>query len=368
MRHRLHVVGLPHTHTTRAFHSCAYTEKVRKFCRMMVERGHEVFLYSGELNEAPCTEHVALVHEDARLVAAGDGHYTSASFDASLPHWKLFNRRAVQKISQRIKPGDFVCLIAGVSQRTIADAFPENLTVEFGVGYGGTFARYRVFESYAWMHTVYGAQCGGNPHSADGRFYDRVIPGYIEPEQFPLGLQSGKYLLYVGRMTARKGLQVCRDVAEASGQTIIYAGPGEAEGFRSIGEVDPRKRGALMANAVALMAPTIYVEPFGNVAIEAMACGTPVISTDWGAFTETVEPGLTGFRCRTLKDFVAAVDLARGMDRARIRERAVSRFGIDAVGALYESYFDDLADLSGGGWYELGKDAPCQTKPSPDAS
>ena len=44
MKHRLHVVSLPHTQTTLEFSSCAYTEKVRKFCRMMVEQGNEVLL------------------------------------------------------------------------------------------------------------------------------------------------------------------------------------------------------------------------------------------------------------------------------------------------------------------------------------
>jgi hypothetical protein len=41
MQHRLHVVGLPHTQTTSAFSSCAYTEKVRKFCKMMMDQGNE---------------------------------------------------------------------------------------------------------------------------------------------------------------------------------------------------------------------------------------------------------------------------------------------------------------------------------------
>jgi hypothetical protein len=48
------------------------------------------------------------------------------------------------------------------------------LAVEFGIGYPGSFAKYRVFESYAWMHTTYGAQRGAD---IDGVWYDAVIPG-----------------------------------------------------------------------------------------------------------------------------------------------------------------------------------------------
>ena len=50
---RFHLVSLPHTNTTEAFSSCAFTEKVRKFAAMMKGLGHEVILYAGEFNEAP---------------------------------------------------------------------------------------------------------------------------------------------------------------------------------------------------------------------------------------------------------------------------------------------------------------------------
>ncbi len=54
---RFHVVSLPHTQTTTEYTSCAFTEKVRRFCIMMKSMGHEVYLYSGEYNQAPCDEH-----------------------------------------------------------------------------------------------------------------------------------------------------------------------------------------------------------------------------------------------------------------------------------------------------------------------
>jgi hypothetical protein len=47
-------------------------------------------------------------------------------------------------------------------------------SVEFGVGYGGVFSKYKVFESYAWMHSIYAMF--KNPTTVDGNFYDAVIP------------------------------------------------------------------------------------------------------------------------------------------------------------------------------------------------
>jgi hypothetical protein len=66
---RFHVVSLPHTNTTKDFTSCAFTEKVRRFCIMMTDLGHEVILYAGEQNEAPVTELVTCINEEQRAAA-----------------------------------------------------------------------------------------------------------------------------------------------------------------------------------------------------------------------------------------------------------------------------------------------------------
>jgi glycosyltransferase involved in cell wall biosynthesis len=108
-----------------------------------------------------------------------------------------------------------------------------------------------------------------------------------------------------------------------------------------------------MGGAIATFTPTLYVEPFGTVAIEAMACGSPVISTDWGAFTETVIDGVTGFRCHTLQEFVDAAENVKTLDRKAISEYAKERYGLDTVALMYDKYFNRLLSLWGAGWYEL---------------
>ena len=62
------------------------------------------------------------------------------------------------------------------------------MVVEYGIGYNGTFAKYRVFESYAHMHKIWGAQGGFDP---DGKFYDVVIPNYFEPGRLPASVDEG---------------------------------------------------------------------------------------------------------------------------------------------------------------------------------
>lgn len=346
---RFHVVSLPHTHTTAEFQSCAFTQKVRRFCAMMTKLGHTVILYSGEKNDALCFEHVMCIGDPDRRVMVGSKHYTEA--DWGHPLWGAFNQNVIKGLTARLQPQDFICLIGGFAQKPIADAFPAHLSVEFGIGYAATFAKYRVFESYAWMHMIYGAEVG-RADKKDGHWFDAMIPNQIE-DIYKLGKGDGGYALYMGRLVDRKGYRIAQEVCEAEKIKLVLAGPGNASGYGEfVGEVNAIERARLMEGAFCLMAPTQYIEPFGTVHIEAMACGTPIIATDWGVFTETVGPD-DGLRCRTFEEFRRALLMTHGgaFNRASIRERAIARFSMEVVGKQYETYFKRLSTLWGKGWY-----------------
>ena len=317
--------------------------------------GHEVFLYAGESVEAPVTELITCVDENRRKAAVESvPHYTQFPFDG--PLWDEFNANAIAQMGKRIEKEDFICLIGGSAQKAIADAFPAHTSVEFGVGYGGVFSKFRVFESYAWMHCIYAGW--RNPTTADGQFYDAVIPGYLEPDMFPLGDgkgdEAGEYYLFIGRLIDRKGYRIAQEVCERLGKRLILAGPGEQSGYGEfVGSVGPAQRAALMGGAVATFAPTLYVEPFGNVVIESQACGTPTITTDWGAFVENNPDGVSGFRCRTLSEFMQAAQGVKNLDRDYIRMRATGLYNLDTIGLQYEAYFERLLTLWGDGWYQM---------------
>lgn len=323
---------------------------------MMMSLGHSVYLYSGEQNEAQCTEHIPCITEQERIECLGGKHYTQASFDYTLPHWVKFNGQVIEGIKQRIQPKDFICVIGGLAHKQVADAFPDNMTVEFGIGYSGTFAKYRVFESYAWMHTVYGAQQGAQ--GARGFWFDEVIPSYFDMKDFKKWTRRKEdYYLFVGRMVEDKGYTIAQEVCRKMGKRLILAGPApegwEPEYGEYVGEIGPKKRASLMTRAQAVFTPSLYIEPFGSVAAEAQLCGTPVICTDWGAYTETVIEEVTGFHCRTFRQFFDAVEKVKELDYKAIRESAIERFSMDYVALMYNEYFKRLLTLWGSGWYEL---------------
>lgn len=350
---RLHVVGLPHTETTENFQWCAYTAKIQKFSTMMSRRGHEVYLYAGEANDAECKEHIQVVsrEEQAKWFAEYDfshdvfGSYPGA-WDALSPWWQNMNLRAVCEIADRAEKGDLLCLISGLSQKPIADALPSMRAVEWGIGYEGVFSDFRAYESQAWRHHVQGLR-----QEKSGRFYDTVIPNFFDPHDFHLA-KKDDYLLFIGRLNESKGPHVANEIARRTGRRLLVAGQGDpslAADGEYVGVVRGKQRADLLAHAHAVLVPSLYLEPFGGVAVEAMLSGTPAITTNWGAFPETVQDGC-GFRCDTLADFVAAVDRPTLRPLA-IRKKALARYSPDAVAPQFEAWFDRLATLDGEGWY-----------------
>lgn len=368
---RFHVVGLPHTQATKGFLSCAYTQKVYNFCKMMHSLGHEVYHYGGEGSTPDCTEHIDIITEAERKQWWGKNdvskEFYAIEWKADLPYWMTANHRAIAEIGKRIEKKDFICLIGGNCQKAIADAFPAHMSVEFGIGYEGVFSKYRVFESYAWMHHVYGIR-----NERNGSNYDAVIPNYFDPADFEL-MPKEDYYLFIGRLISRKGPHIAADICKHLGAKLKVAGQGmtkyqegkkivadevtiEAPGIEYVGTVDVNQRKELMAKAKAIIVQTQYIGPFEGVHVEAMLSGTPVITTDWGVFAESVVDGVTGFRTRTLGEAIWAAKEAIKLDPEKIRTYALSRYSIDVVKYRYQDYFTQLLALWGKGWYETEYD------------
>jgi glycosyltransferase involved in cell wall biosynthesis len=112
-----------------------------------------------------------------------------------------------------------------------------------------------------------------------------------------------------------------------------------------IGEVDDAGKQELLGNALALLFPIDWAEPFGLVMIEANACGTPVIAWRNGSTPEVVRPGLNGVLVDSIAEAVAAVRQLDRLDRQAVRRDFEQRFSVTRQAEQYEQLYRRLIDV-----------------------
>ncbi len=346
---RIHLLGLPNCPTTAAYSLDGFSVANRRFARILKDLGHTVILYAHEENDAPCDELVPVITTEERETLLNGCPYQYAMMNDRYPLWALTNPRLIREVGKRKQPRDFLCTIGGASHKPIADAHPDLPCIEYSIGYVTSFAAYRVYESHIWRHCTHGYQ-----DDQQGRFFDAVIPYFFDHTEFPFRRHKEPFALYVGRLTPKKGLGIACQAAQLAGIPLKVIGHGDTSlvthGAEYLGCLDDAARNEWMSRASALLCPTLYLEPFGSMAVEAQLCGTPVISTDFGAFVETVEQGRTGYRCTYLGEFVDALHQLERLDPTYIRHRAVSLYSLAVVAPQYQRYFDRLALLWDQGW------------------
>jgi glycosyltransferase involved in cell wall biosynthesis len=173
----------------------------------------------------------------------------------------------------------------------------------------------------------------------------------VDLARFTFYPKPGKYLAFVGRMAPEKRPDRAIEIAKMAGIPLIMAAKvdhTEQEYFDTvikpllkhplieyIGPVDERRKQELMGNALAVVMPIDWPEPFGMVFIEALACGTPVLTCPRGSVPELLEDGVTGFIRRTTAELVEAVGHVRELDRARCRAYVGKKFDITQMALHY---------------------------------
>ena len=187
---------------------------------------------------------------------------------------------------------------------------------------------------------------------------DAVIHHGVGLDEFPFGAGDGGYFVFLGRFDAIKGPRDAILAAREAGVELLLAAkmrdPEEVEHFRTeiepllddsiryVGEIGMQEKIELLGSAKALLNPIQWPEPFGLVMIEALACGTPVLSYRAGSAPEIVDHGKTGFLCDSLADMVAAIHRVDELDRAACRQAVAERFTTDRMVRDHLALFERL--------------------------
>lgn len=321
---------------------------------MMQLRGYRVVEYSNEGSESSADEHVIMLSRQEFDGMFGSRKKTDFHGDDAYvgsPAHQIFEQRLIPELRKRVKPRDIICHPFGHSHSVLLSEFPNNQHVETGIGYPTLMeGSFRIFESYAWMHYHQGKE------GRNGVNYEWVIPNYFDVEEWEPSYETGDYIAFLGRICSVKGMDTVLEIARRSPYPVKIAGQGDPTpwshaNIEYIGPLSGRERSDFLRNARCAIMPTVFTEPFGGSGVEAMLCGTPLIGVEYGAFTETVIEGVTGFRCRTLGDWLSAIEKAGNLDRKAISDIARSRYSLETCSGMYDKVFESLGELHDKGWY-----------------
>jgi glycosyltransferase involved in cell wall biosynthesis len=183
----------------------------------------------------------------------------------------------------------------------------------------------------------------------------------LPENQYHLGTGEGKYMLFLGRICPEKRPDRAIEIAKQAkiplkiaakvdpADTIYYAEEIKPllennEYVEYIGEINDIQKQEIIGNALALIHPVEFPEPFGIAMIEAMACGTPVVGFRTGSIPEVIDEGLTGYVVDNIPDAVKAIQKVGNLSRKQIREVFERRFTSSRMASDYLDVYQRLID------------------------
>lgn len=193
------------------------------------------------------------------------------------------------------------------------------------------------------------------------QYLDTVYNG-IDEALYHYGHGDGGYLLYFGRIHPHKGAAEAIQIAMQAKKRLILCGLIQDQHYYEeqvaphldnklityLGNVGPAQRDLLMGNALALLHPISFEEPFGLSVVESMMCGTPVIAFDRGSMKELIMEGKTGSLVRNIAEAVAAIKVVKEIDRAACRQYALDHFSSGVMAGHYLRLYQKITRGSGG--------------------
>ena len=300
---------------------------------------------------------------DVTLFATGDSK-TTAKLCAIYPHgywhdenmwpWEMYEMLNLAAAVERADEFDIIHYEAAYYPMSLAFARLCPIPIVQTLHHSPSAAEVRLWSRYPEAPFVAISKEQGRL-LAGLNVVDTVLHG-IDTDNFTFRNNPDDYLLFLGRFTEGKGVLQAIEIARRVNMRLILAAADEqyyrekvaphVDGRQIVyfGEADFDAKVKLFGGARALLYPIQAREPFGLVLAEAMACGTPVAALDRGAVREVVDDGVTGLVFDDLEQMVNGLPRVFELNRARVREHAVARFGLDRMVRGYEAVYSRLIE------------------------
>jgi glycosyltransferase involved in cell wall biosynthesis len=185
-----------------------------------------------------------------------------------------------------------------------------------------------------------------------------VVHHGLPPDLYSFHAEPGTYLAFLGRISPEKRPDQAIEIAKRVGIPLKIAAkvdPAERAYFEGaieplmhhplieyVGEITDAEKDDFIGNALALVCPYDWPEPFGIVFIEALACGTPILAYRRGSIPEIVDEGQTGFITEDIGEMAATVDQLGRINRARCRQAFDERFTVERMVHDYVRIYEEL--------------------------
>ncbi|MBA3236008.1 MAG: glycosyltransferase family 4 protein [Chloroflexi bacterium] len=327
---------------------------VHELAAELDRRGHEVTTFASGDSEVA-----------GRLIPTVPNALRPAGYDGDAAPWFYLT---IQAVLDRAAEFDIIhshlewasCLLSRVSPVPVVSTFHGRIDLPW--------AAESLANAGGALVAISANQASTNPDVA----WAGVVHNGLTLDGAPFERRRGDGLCFVGRVAPEKGIIEAIEIAKATGRTLRIAaksGPAPAERdylenvFRPalraagtaveyLGEVEQAERDELFAGSCAALMPGSWPEPFGLVAIEALATGTPVIARRVGALPEIIRDGIDGFFGDDIDQLAYQVGRIDTLDRMAIRQSVLVRFSAarmtDGYEAVYRRTLEPAGDESGG--------------------
>jgi glycosyltransferase involved in cell wall biosynthesis len=335
------------------------TERViHELVREQVSRGHEVTTFASGDSDVP-----------GRLVATVDQALRPAGFGGDSSPWYL---STILSVLERAREFDVIHSHLEWYSTILSKVSPVPVVTTFHGRLDFPWARDLLIRGEGNYVAISRAHAATHPDVP----WAGVVHNGLDLTGAPFERRRGEALCFVGRVAPEKGILDAMEIARLSGRRLRIAAkigtvPHEkayhedvflpalgaaGDDVEFLGELSGEDRDRLFAESYATLMPGSWPEPFGLVAIESLACGTPLIARPAGALPEIVRPGKDGFFGNDVAGMAFFVDRVADLDRAEIRASVIERFSAARMADDYEAIYEQLIDddrpvlaIAGGG-------------------